>query len=153
MSSGLLSLAGDVQAVTLANKRFVILPESEYVRLRSLAGEDEPPMPSPDAHGNYPAVEALRVSIARSILRHRRALGLTQADLARRAGIRPETLNRIEKAQHSPSVPTVERIDRALRAVEAELAVERASRKTAAQARGRGGRKGVKSRQTRGRRR
>lgn len=107
---------------------------------------------TPDAHGNYPAIEALQVSIARSILRHRRALGLTQADLARRAGIRPETLNRIEKAQHSPSVPTVDRIDRALKAVEAELAVEGLSAKTAVQARGRAGRKPAKSGHRRGRR-
>jgi transcriptional regulator with XRE-family HTH domain len=40
--------------------------------------------------------------------------------LARRAGIRPETLNRIEQAKRSPSVATVEKIDRALKAAEAE---------------------------------
>ncbi len=62
MTSELLSLAGNVQAITLADQRFVVLPESEYLRLRSLAGEDEPPMPPPDADGNYPAVEALQVS-------------------------------------------------------------------------------------------
>ena len=135
MTSDLLSLTRSVQAITLAHERFVVLPESEYLRLRSLAGEDEPPMPPPDANGNYPAAEALQISIARSILRHRLALGLTQADLARRAGIRPETLNRIEKAQHSPSVPTVDRIDRALKAAEAEQAAGDFSAKTAAQAR------------------
>ena len=36
-----------------------------------------------DARGNYPAAEALQVSIARSILRERRAAGLTQVELAR----------------------------------------------------------------------
>jgi transcriptional regulator with XRE-family HTH domain len=35
-------------------------------------------------------------------------------ELARRAGIRLETLNRIERGQSSPSVRTVEKIDRAL---------------------------------------
>jgi DNA-binding XRE family transcriptional regulator len=67
-----------------------------------------------DARGNYPAAEALQVSIARSILRQRRAAGLTQVELARLAGIRPETLNRIEKGKHVPSVATVDRLDRAL---------------------------------------
>jgi DNA-binding XRE family transcriptional regulator len=67
-----------------------------------------------DAWGNYPAADALQVSIARSILRQRRAAGLTQVQLARLAGIRPETLNRIEKGKHVPSVATVDRIDRAL---------------------------------------
>ena len=72
------------------------------------------PLPPRDARGNYPAAEALQVSIARSILRGRRAAGLTQVELARLAGIRTETLNRIEKGKHSPSVPTIEKIERAL---------------------------------------
>lgn len=71
-------------------------------------------MPPRDARGNYPAAEALQVSIAKSILCERRAAGLTQVKLARLAGIRPETLNRIEKGKHAPSVATVDRIDRAL---------------------------------------
>jgi len=41
--------------------------------------------------------------------------GLTQAELARRAGIRAETLNRIESGRHSPTVSSIEKIDRALR--------------------------------------
>ena len=49
------------------------------------------------------------------LLRRRRAAGLTQAELARRAGIRAETLCRIEQGDRSPSVRTVDKIDRALR--------------------------------------
>jgi ribosome-binding protein aMBF1 (putative translation factor) len=71
-------------------------------------------MPPRDARGNYPAAEALQVSIARSILRGRRAAGLSQVELARHAGIRPETLNRIEKGKHAPSVATLDKIERAL---------------------------------------
>lgn len=100
---------GGVQSVTLKGERFIILPEAEYCRLTG-----EPPLPAPDESGNYPAAEALDVSIARSILRDRRRLGLSQADLARRAGIRPETLNRIERGTHSPSVATIDKLDRAL---------------------------------------
>jgi DNA-binding XRE family transcriptional regulator len=100
------------QTVTLAGQRFVIVPESEFRRLTRETGELR--LPPRDARGNYPAAEALQVSIARSIVRQRRAVGLTQVELARLAGIRSETLNRIEKGKHAPSVATVDRIDRAL---------------------------------------
>jgi len=77
----------------------------------------EPDLPAADAQGNYPALEALAVLQARDILRTRRKLGLTQVELARRAGIRPETLNRIEHGRNRPSVPTMAKIDRALKIV------------------------------------
>jgi predicted transcriptional regulator len=80
-------------------------------------------MPEPDADGNYPAREAAAVIQAQDILRARRRLGLTQVELARRAGIRVETLNRLEHAKHQPSVATIGKIDRALR--EAEKAARR----------------------------
>ena len=80
--------------------------------------EWEPLLPEPDADGNYPAMEYSRVSLARKIIRDRRRLGLTQADLARRAGIRPESLNRIEQGRVSPAVRTIEKIDKALRKAE-----------------------------------
>jgi len=75
----------------------------------------EPEMPTPDANGNYPALAALAVIQARDILRARRKLGLSQTELARRAGIRPETLNRIEQGKNKPCVPTIAKIDRALK--------------------------------------
>ena len=117
-------MATQVQTVTLAGKTFVILERSEYERLRSLerAADDTdlPAFPEPDAQGNYPAVPYARASLARKIVRRRRRVGLTQADLARRAGIRPETLNRIEKGKSSPDVGTVEKIVRALERAEAQ---------------------------------
>src|SRR5437764_11630100 len=100
---------------TIAGKRMVVLEESEYERLKQKADEWEPLLPDPLPDGNYPALEYMRASIARDILRHRRRLGLTQAELARRAGIRPETLNRIEHAKQAPAVATVEKIDQALK--------------------------------------
>jgi DNA-binding XRE family transcriptional regulator len=80
----------------------------------------EPSLPDADADGNRPADEYAAVSQARGILRARRKLGLSQAELARRAGIRPETLNRIELGRNRPSVPTIAKIDKALRKAEAE---------------------------------
>jgi DNA-binding XRE family transcriptional regulator len=100
-------------------KRMVMLEETEYQRLKQKADEWEPPLPEPNADGNYPALEYMLASMARDIIRHRRRLGLSQAELARRAGIRLETLNRIEKATHSSSVATIDKIDRALREEEA----------------------------------
>jgi DNA-binding XRE family transcriptional regulator len=66
------------------------------------------------AQGNYPAVEYARASLARKIIKARRTAGLSQVELARRAGIRPETLNRIEKGKTTPDVATIAKIDRAL---------------------------------------
>jgi DNA-binding XRE family transcriptional regulator len=75
---------------------------------------DHPQLPPADAEGNRPAAESLRVLLAQKLLRRRRAAGLSQVELARRAGVRAETINRIEKGKQSPSVETVERITKAL---------------------------------------
>jgi predicted transcriptional regulator len=60
--------------------------------------------------GNYPAREFLRVSIARDIIKGRRKAGLSQAELARRAGIQPAVLNRIERAKVDAETATVDKI-------------------------------------------
>ena len=101
-------------------RQMVLLEESEYERLMMKADEWEPLLPELDADGTYPAKEHMLASLVRKIIRHRRMLGLSQTELARRAGIRPETLNRIEQGKHSPSVPTVEKIDQALKQAETE---------------------------------
>jgi len=103
--------------LTRNGRRMVILEESEYQRLRLKADEWEPLMPEPLPSGNYPAAEALAVIQARNILQARRKLGLSQVELARRAGIRAE-LNRIEQGRNKPSVPTIAKIDRALKKAE-----------------------------------
>ena len=119
-------MATEIATVTLAGKTFVILEQSEYERLRSRAqptGEEQlPPLPPPDAKGNYPALPYARASLARKIIRRRQAAGLSQVELARRAGIRPETLNRLEQGRHTPTVATVDKLDRALAEAEAEQA-------------------------------
>lgn len=107
-----------LQTLTLAGQRFVILPEAEFLRI---AGElPEPDLPGALPDGNYPAFETMRAVMGRDIIRSRRALGWSQAELARRAGIRPETLNRIEQAKRSPSLSTFDKVHRALEAGEAE---------------------------------
>ena len=105
-----------VKILELAGKRWAVLPEKDYKRLAAQAGlgGDWPALPKPDAQGNYPAAEYARASLARKIIKARRQAGLTQAELARRAAIRPETLNRIEKGKTTPDTATIAKIERAL---------------------------------------
>jgi hypothetical protein len=58
----------------MKSKRFPVLPESEYRKLKGDQGE--PPLPRPDAKGNYPAAEALRAILARKFITRRHAAGL-----------------------------------------------------------------------------
>jgi transcriptional regulator with XRE-family HTH domain len=65
----------------------------------------------------------------------------TQGDLAKRAGVRVETLSRLEHAKHSPNVATIDKIVRALEQAEAV----RSAREPPTSAAGRkGSRHGVK---------
>ena len=98
--------SGNVQTIVLDGKRFVVLPEADYRELAAL--------PPADPSGNRPAVAAMRAVLARDIVRDRERVGWSQAELARRAGIRAETLNRIETGKHTPSVASIHKIDAAL---------------------------------------
>src|SRR3990172_12307552 len=101
--------------VKLDGRDYVILPRADYDRLSKLAKAAElPPLPKPDADGNYPAVDYARASLARNIIRGRVEAGLTQLELGKLAGVRNETLCRIERGQHTPSVATIARIEKAL---------------------------------------
>ena len=87
-------------------------------RKMSTARPDMPDYPAADAEGNFPALRSGRVSIAREIIRRRSAVGLSQKALAAAAGIRVETLNRIEKARVTADTATISKIDRALKRAE-----------------------------------
>jgi ribosome-binding protein aMBF1 (putative translation factor) len=105
------------QTILFDGKPYVILPRDEFDRLTTLAkAADLPPLPEPNAEGNYPAVDYARASLARKIIRDRVAVGLNQRQLALRAGVRVETLCRIETGKHTPSVPTIDKLDRVLKA-------------------------------------
>jgi ribosome-binding protein aMBF1 (putative translation factor) len=107
------------QIVEIGGKRLVILEESEYQLLRSRkrsaqATSDLPPLPPVNASGRRPAAAYILASIAREIVTDRKAAGLTQQELAKRAGIRQETLSRIESGKHTPTLKTLKKIDRIL---------------------------------------
>ena len=114
------------QIVKRNGKQFALVEVGELRRLERLAAlasatqtvkqAELPPWPEADAEGNRPAVEFARVSIARSIAQDRQAAGLSQQELARLAGLRQETISRIESGKHSPTVRTVAKIERILQA-------------------------------------
>lgn len=103
-----------VQTLEIRGKRFVLIPEAEYRRLTKRRAPAVPPLPALSADGTYPAAEAMRAMMARKIIAARKAVGLSQAALARKAGIRVETLNRLEKAKHTPDLATMSKINKAL---------------------------------------
>jgi DNA-binding XRE family transcriptional regulator len=100
----------------LDGTRYVILRESVFDRLCAEAGVDT----GQDQEAEEPlaALALDRRSLADKLIRRRRATGLSQAELARRAGIRPETLNRIERARTTPDFATIRKLAVALRAAE-----------------------------------
>jgi transcriptional regulator with XRE-family HTH domain len=73
------------------------------------------PLPNPDSDDHYPAAETLRAVLAQQIARRRAAAGWTQAELAAAAGVRQETVSRIEGGKNAPNVATVDKLDRALK--------------------------------------
>ncbi|MBC7819016.1 MAG: helix-turn-helix transcriptional regulator [Planctomycetaceae bacterium] len=108
------------QIVTSKGQRFVMVPVAEWRRVEHLTAKTATPIPKlparpkGDQDGNLPALAYIQVSIARDVLRERTALRLTQQQLAKLAGVREETLSRLESGKHSPTVRTVEKIERAL---------------------------------------
>lgn len=105
--------------ILLDNKPYVVIPRAEYDRLRLLAkAEALPALPKPDKRGTVPAVEYARTGLARKIMQRRAELGLTQKELAALAGVRVETLCRIETGKVAASTTTVERIERGFQEVE-----------------------------------
>jgi predicted RNase H-like HicB family nuclease len=66
-------------------------------------------------HGEViPALPALTQLMGRDVRKRRRALGLTQPQLAALAHVRLETIRRLERGEHAPSTRTIDKIDKAL---------------------------------------
>jgi len=92
---------------------FYLVPEADYQAFTGTKGL--PPFPPADVNGDVPAIAYARASIARSIIKDRQAIGWSQAELARRAGVRVETLNRIERAKVSADESTVRKLTKAMK--------------------------------------
>src|SRR5687768_7993440 len=89
------------QVVEIAGKAYVLLPKVDYERLRSKAEGFGSDLSSFGAIGP-------------EIRQRRRRARLTLAEVARRAGIRLETLSRIENGRTNPTLGTVQAVLRAL---------------------------------------
>ncbi len=103
-----------VQTLEIRGKKFVLIPASEYRRLTRRPAPAIPAMPALSSDGTYPAPQAMRAMMARKIIAARTTVGLSQTALARKAGIRAETLNRLEKGKHTPDLATMAKINKAL---------------------------------------
>ena len=121
------------QRIQVAGQHFVLIEESEFERLCAQAGESSgveergfPPLPEPNEDGRFPALEYARISLARDIIRDRRAAGLTQQELAALAKTRQETISRIESGKYTASVKMIDRIDAVL-----QSAIKARDRRTA----------------------
>ena len=123
------------QIVRRNGKRYALVEPTELRRLERLAAKAQegelPAWPPADAEGNRPAVAFARVSIARKIMEQRRALGISQQELARLSGLRQETISRLESGKHSPTIRTVDKIDQALQRAERRQTATSAKAKSA----------------------
>ena len=109
----------DCKRVELDGIRYVIIRESVFECLCRKAGL-EPRCAITDEEELASGLDLDRASLAEKLIRRRRAAGLSQAELARRAGVRPETLNRIERCRTTPAFATVRKLVVAVNAAERE---------------------------------
>ncbi|MGC8541325.1 MAG: helix-turn-helix transcriptional regulator [Phycisphaerae bacterium] len=79
---------------------------------RSVLATQYPPV---DADGTCSAPDHAGISIARTLIRDRRAAGLTQQELAKLAAVRQETISRIESGKHTATVRIVDKLGKAIR--------------------------------------
>ena len=99
----------------LSGKPLTATQRAQYRRAGTRAKAIRPKI-ARDARGNVPARAAIDVSIARDLVTDRIRRGWTQTELARRSGIRLETISRIESGKHIPRQETLLKLDRALSA-------------------------------------
>lgn len=93
---------------------YVLLPVPDYRDLLRRAPARRkgllPPSPKMFPNGNYDAVQAMRLVIARHLIRDRRRAKLSQRALAQAAGVPQSTVVRVESGQFSPRSRTLEKL-------------------------------------------
>ncbi len=106
----------DCRRLELDGIRYVILRESAFDHLCQRAGVSLGKAPGDDSPEG--GLDLDRASLAEKLLRRRQRAGLSQAELACCAGVRPETLNRIERGRTTPDFATVRKLVVAMDAAE-----------------------------------
>ncbi|MGA2498596.1 MAG: helix-turn-helix transcriptional regulator [Tepidisphaeraceae bacterium] len=97
--------------------QIVVLSRKEFDQLAEKAGIF-PALPPEDRDGNSDALAFMDATIARTLIRRRIEAGLTQKDLAKLAGVRLETISRVESGKHEPTRETILRLETALKRAE-----------------------------------
>lgn len=95
------------QRVRLDGNWYVIIKENEFLALTQ----------TPKPKRKTDALDAMNISnlrLADRLLQRRQEAELTQKDLAKLAGIRVETLNRIEKGRTAPDFKTIRKLVNAI---------------------------------------
>jgi ribosome-binding protein aMBF1 (putative translation factor) len=100
--------------IELDGLRYVIVRESVFEKVCRRAGISRRAFPDEEE----PGFDLDGAALAERLVLRRRAAGLSQTALARRAGIRPETLNRIERGRTTPDFATIRKLVLAMNAAE-----------------------------------
>jgi ribosome-binding protein aMBF1 (putative translation factor) len=109
----------DCRRLELDGIRYVIIRESLFdqicrkAKIKDVCYKLDEELSSPD-------LETDKVLLAKKLIRRRQAAGLSQIELARRSGIRPETLNRIERGKTTPDFATIRKLVMAINEAERE---------------------------------
>ncbi len=114
------------EILTLAGVRYAVVREETLLNLCQAAGLGLEAVGSaqPTAE-ELMAADLTGPSLGQRLVSRREHLGLSQAALARRAGIRVETLNRIERGKTEPDYSTVRKLVAALRTAAESAPTER----------------------------
>lgn len=99
--------------VTLDGQGYVMLRREAFDALCRQAGlvdDASPDVPVEQRLGELNPLDTDRKTLAHRLRSRRMAAGLTQAGLARLAGIYPESLNRIERGKVTPDFATIRKL-------------------------------------------
>lgn len=99
-----MAITPDPQHVELAGITYVILRQDAFAALCEQAGIAPLPISGEER------VTLDRESLARRLTERRRTVNLTQKALAELAGVRVETLNRIERGKTNPDFATIRKL-------------------------------------------
>jgi len=105
-----------VRNVTMDGRDYVLIPRKQWEKFSRRSHTDTqsaPKLPPPLPDGTY-SLQHVRISLANKVASRRKAAGITQAQLARLARVRVETISRLENGLHMPNTTTFDKIDRAL---------------------------------------